>query len=158
MSDELRAGASGRVIVREVPASALVTAPSEAHRMDLATMAASDQDFTSEVELRASEAADCSCVVLWFDTEFSPRFCRDKAVVLSTSPAAAPTHWMQAVLPLRSPVALPAGGRLACRLSVARSPARHRALDVSLEYGAAGPMGAPAAREAVSFTMEVGGE
>ncbi|GBF96074.1 arginine N-methyltransferase-like [Raphidocelis subcapitata] len=156
MADELRAAAPGRVIVREVPASALVTAAAEAHRMDLAAMAPSGQDFTAEVVLAAAQAGECSCVVVWFDAEFSARFCRERPVRLSTAPDAAPTHWMQAVLPLRAPVALEAGARLACRLSMARSPARHRALDVSLEYGAAG--GAPGAREAVSFSMEVGGE
>jgi hypothetical protein len=177
---ELRAAAAGRVIVREVPAAALVTHSARAHAMDIATMAPADQDFSAEVLLPAlgapagGDKADAdnaggaggagggvmaTCVVLWFDCEFSPRFCPECPVTLTTAPDAAQTHWMQAVLPLRAPVALPPGGALAVRVSMARSAARHRALDVSLEYGVAGPGGAPPPRrDAASFSMGVGGE
>ena len=40
-------------------------------------------------------------MVIWFDVEFSRRFCSQQPVTLSTSPFAAPTHWAQTVLPLR---------------------------------------------------------
>jgi protein arginine N-methyltransferase 3 len=178
VSAEIWRGAAGKVALQPVPASALATRPAALHRMDLATMAPRDQDFTAEVVMAAQEPASAegggaavapaavSCVVLWFDVEFSARFCAQRPVVLSTSPAAEQTHWVQAVLPLKAPLELPAGGALAARVSMARSPARHRALDVSLEYGvlAAGAgsgagegLGA-ALREAVSFCMEIGGK
>ena len=38
---------------------------------------------------------ECHGVVVWFDTEFSARFCKDRPVVLSTSPHAPATHWAQ---------------------------------------------------------------
>ena len=190
VADELRRGAAGKVLVREVSARHLVTAAARAHAMDLATMAPADQDFTSEFSLAAlpagaaasggggggggggGSARAVSCLVLWFDVEFSARFCPEHPVTLSTAPSAEMTHWMQAVLPLKAPVELPPGGALACRLSMARSKARHRALDVSLEYGVvaadaaagagAGAGGAAAGapsplREAVVFRMEIGG-
>lgn len=34
-------------------------------------------------------------MVVWFDTEFSARFCTERPVVLSTSPHAPATHWAQ---------------------------------------------------------------
>lgn len=166
IADELRTGAMGKVVVREVPASSLVTAPASIHKMDIATMAPSDQDFTAEFTLaplgNTGEAAgvSCSCLVLWFDVEFSERFCQERPVILSTSPSAQMTHWMQAVLPLRSVIQLPGDSALDCRLSMARSKAKHRTLDLSLEYGqvhlGAG-QGVGSKREVVSFTMEIGG-
>lgn len=188
IANELRSGAAGKVVVREVSASHLVTGPATIHRMDMSTMSSADQDFTSEFVLRAPAADEgagaaaasssgastgpcvCSCIVLWFDVEFSERFCKERPVMLSTSPSAEMTHWMQAVLPLKAPAELPPGGGLACRISMARSKAQHRMLDLSLEYGVVGAVGAAAGaapaegqqpsalREAVSFSMEVVGE
>ena len=44
---------------------------------------------------------ECHAMVIWFDVEFSKRFCSQQPVTLSTSPFATPTHWAQTVLPLR---------------------------------------------------------
>lgn len=200
IADDLRRGMAGKVLVREVAEAHLSTAAARVHSLDLATMKASDQDFTAAFSLSApppragggggggrggggsdgatatttattatatTGATRVSCLVLWFDTEFSARFCRDKPVVLSTAPSAPMTHWMQAVLPLKAPVDVPAGHALSCRLSMARRLDKHRALDVSLEYGlvVAGQGGqavdaAPIATtvETVLFCMEVSGE
>jgi hypothetical protein len=43
----------------------------------------------------AGGAAECYGLVVWFDTEFSARFCKEQPVLLSTSPHAPPTHWAQ---------------------------------------------------------------
>lgn len=43
----------------------------------------------------------CEAIVIWFDVEFSQRFCPQKPVALSTSPMTDQTHWAQTVLPLR---------------------------------------------------------
>lgn len=81
---------------------------------------------------------EVAALVLWFDVECSERFCKDCPVLLSTSPHQPVTHWAQALLPLAQPVQLAAGqgpdSTLSCRLSMARSRARHRSLDISLEY------------------------
>ena len=45
---------------------------------------------------------DCYGVVVWFDTEFSARFCAQAPVVLSTSPHSAPTHWAQTLFPFKA--------------------------------------------------------
>ncbi len=79
-------------------------------------------------------------IVLWFDTEFSPRFCKEQSVVLTTSPHAPQTHWYQTVLQLRQPLAAqhsagaqqPGQAILQGRISCARG-GEHRCLDISLE-------------------------
>jgi hypothetical protein len=50
-------------------------------------------DFTASFELMLSESSAtvsgvtwCYGIVLWFDTGFTDRFCKEKPVVLSTSP------------------------------------------------------------------------
>ena len=43
----------------------------------------------------AAAVVECHGVVVWFDTEFSARFCAERPVVLSTSPHAPTTHWAQ---------------------------------------------------------------
>ena len=91
----------------------------------------------------SAASQEIHAVVLWFDTEFSPRFCKEESVVLTTSPHAAQTHWYQTVLHLRHPVVghqtiSSAGGQrpaqpvLQGRISCARS-SQHRCLDISLE-------------------------
>ena len=97
--------------------------------------------------------------MLWFDTAFSERFCKEEAVVLSTSPYERQTHWAQTMLHFPEPIALsPAvgaaeatgAGGLNAMLGSRENPAagikirlgmakcaeeiRARALDISLEY------------------------
>ena len=48
----------------------------------------------------------CHGIVLWFDTEFSARFCEEAPVTLSTSPHERQTHWAQTMLHFPEPVAL----------------------------------------------------
>lgn len=50
---------------------------------------------------RDGAAVSCHAVVLWFETAFTDRFCRERPVLLDTSPACTPTHWAQVVLTLR---------------------------------------------------------
>ena len=125
------------------------------------TMQPKHMDFTAIVELEPklspqsntppdskSETTWCYGVVLWFDTAFSERFCRDKPVNLSTSPYGPSTHWSQTILTFREPIAMAsnnAGEKLApfgteecpaariqARVSVARS-VKHRSIDISME-------------------------
>ena len=159
IAQQLRqAAAAGKPLVREVPAKCLVTQPVTIHTLDLATMRPEDQDFSVEFTLDLGSpdsvqsvpegaskgsstvaAAEVAALVLWFDVEFSKRFCPDHPVVLSTSPQAPTTHWVQTVLPLQQVEVLGGeGGNVAaalkCRLSMARSKRLHRTLDMSLEY------------------------
>jgi protein arginine N-methyltransferase 3 len=143
----------------------------QVHDMDLATMTADQQDFTTTFTLTANSSSSSTvtvaAVVLWFDVEFSERFCKDCPVTLSTSPSAEVTHWAHAVLPLQRSIQLAAAAAAAggssggssgppssvqCRLSMARSRKQHRSLDISLEVGVG--CDAPQARV---YTMEVTG-
>ncbi|KAF6259626.1 S-adenosyl-L-methionine-dependent methyltransferase [Scenedesmus sp. NREL 46B-D3] len=178
IADELAAAAAreAQVVVRPVEPDCLTTPALQVHAMDLATMSPAQQDFTAHFTLSAtsaqlvssceagdtsgettnsssstsSETVEVAALVLWFDVEFSARFCKEHPVTLSTSPHAPVTHWAQALLPLAAPVMLGPGQALRCRLSMARSRARHRSLDISLEYS--GPGGQTAAR---IYNMEV---
>ena len=96
----------------------------------------------------AAQSGAIHAVVLWFDTEFSARFCKERSVLLTTSPHAPQTHWHQTILQLRQPVAWqhsaapgtgaqepdqgPGRAVLRGRISCARS-SQHRCLDISLE-------------------------
>lgn len=151
--------------------------------MDLATMSADQQDFTATFNLTPQAAGgstgdsssssttsggvSVSALVLWFDVDFSERFCKECPVTLSTSPSAAPTHWAQAVLPLATPIQLAAAAAsdssssstLQCRLSMARSRSKHRCLDISLEVTpvGGGSGAASATTQARVYSMEVTG-
>jgi len=73
---------------------------------------------------RGAQEATCHALLLWFDADFSARVCAAAPVRLSTSPLGEPTHWAQAVLALRHPVALgPAGApQVAAALRAAPGP------------------------------------
>ncbi|KAI3416631.1 Methyltransf_25 domain-containing protein, partial [Psidium guajava] len=136
----------------------LVTDAVVLQAFDLVTMKPDEVDFTSNIEIAPKLAglADydgkttwCYGVVLWFETGFTSRFCKDFPAVLSTSPSTPKTHWSQTMLTFREPIAMsskrPCADRLApvgsdarpahkirLRISIARAP-EHRSIDISLE-------------------------
>lgn len=136
----------------------LVTDAVVLQAFDLVTMKPDEVDFTSNIEIvpKLAGLADkdgkptwCYGVVLWFETGFTSRFCKDFPTVLSTSPATPKTHWAQTIMTFREPIAMssrrPCADRLApvgtdacpaekirLRISIARAP-EHRSIDISLE-------------------------
>ncbi|RLN35361.1 putative protein arginine N-methyltransferase 3 [Panicum miliaceum] len=148
---------SARFPVVDVVASQdIVTETSVLHSFDLATMKESEMDFTASFELRLSESVTvvpgvtwCYGIVLWFDTGFTDRFCKEKPVVLSTSPFSTPTHWSQTIFTFEEPIAMvreestlgssalvgtdefPAT-MLKSRISIVRA-SEHRSIDISVE-------------------------
>eukprot|EP00270_Netrium_digitus_P019127 TRINITY_DN7473_c0_g1_i1.p1 TRINITY_DN7473_c0_g1~~TRINITY_DN7473_c0_g1_i1.p1 ORF type:complete len:199 (+),score=57.43 TRINITY_DN7473_c0_g1_i1:35-598(+) len=167
-------------MVDVIAAKHIITSSCLIKTLDIGKVSEEDMDFTAEFQLEplprpsiqeASKSAEegtkeedkedesaCYGIVLWFDTEFSPAVCQEKAVILSTSPFSVPTHWAQTILILKEPVPLRCPARvtadsepvaamdakakeesdqfvpdLICgRISIARS-ARHRSIDISLE-------------------------
>ncbi|KAL8154401.1 hypothetical protein V2J09_012161 [Rumex salicifolius] len=141
-------------IVDVIEKSDIVTQTACLQSFDLMTMKLDDMDFTASIELapKPSDPAGptwCYGVVLWFETGFTSRFCKDTAVVLSTSPYEPKTHWFQTILTFREPIALSlenanpktsgAVGTNSCpvaklqaRISIARAT-QHRAIDISME-------------------------
>lgn len=83
-------------------------------------MAADEQDFSAEFTLTATPSStsgpvqQCHAIVLWFDTDFSSRHCKDAPVKLSTSVYEPPTHWAQTVLLLKESVVLAVPGQVSC--------------------------------------------
>jgi protein arginine N-methyltransferase 3 len=143
-------------------------------------MAHNDVDFTSSFVLhtkaftlhesaeegkgcngKTDERTWCYGLVIWFDTHFTDRFCKENPVILTTSPYAPKTHWSQTLLTFQDPICLSSTRKygehtqqadsaagtvdspaeyLKGRISIARS-SRHRSIDISLEtivVGAAG--------------------
>lgn len=129
---------------------------------DLVTMRPEEVDFTASVELEPrvcrvercvtsveSSTEWCYGVVLWFETGFTHRFCKEKSAILSTSPCTQKTHWSQTILTFHEPIALTSresnvdrlaaigtdvcpAARIHLRISIARAP-EHRSIDISLE-------------------------
>lgn len=151
---------------------------------DLATMKPNEVDFTAtaslEPKLSASENEEthlksktcCWCygVVLWFETGFTSRFCREAPAVLSTSPYTPKTHWSQTILTFREPIAMGFGkenGRkpeaigtevypavkIDLRVSIVRST-EHRSIDISLEAAGVGPDGRRRSWPAQLFSLQ----
>ncbi|WVZ66451.1 hypothetical protein U9M48_015663 [Paspalum notatum var. saurae] len=148
---------SARFPVVDVMASEdIVTESAVLHSFDLATMKESEMDFTASFELRLRESGTvvpgvtwCYGIVLWFDTGFTDRFCKEKPVVLSTSPFSTPTHWSQTIFTFEEPIALVKGEStldssasvgtddcpatiLRSRISIVRA-SEHRSIDISIE-------------------------
>ncbi|KAG8391100.1 hypothetical protein BUALT_Bualt01G0152700 [Buddleja alternifolia] len=106
-------------IVDVIDSCNIITTTEVLQSFDLATMQRNEMDFTATVELEPKldtpsghstcsklEATWCYGIVLWFDTGFTKRFCREKPVNLSTSPYDPSTHWSQTILTFREPIAI----------------------------------------------------
>ncbi|GFY92374.1 protein arginine methyltransferase 3 [Actinidia rufa] len=157
-------------IVDVVDSCDIVTNTAILQSFDLLTMTPDEMDFTSRIELEPQldnpkiDSTDSSCrmtwcygVVLWFETGFTSRFCKEMPIVLSTSPYTPKTHWSQTSLTFREPIAIAlakpeadrfaAVGTEACpavkiysRISIARA-SPHRSVDISLEISGICPNG-----------------
>lgn len=143
-------------VVDVVPSQDIVTEAAVLHSFDLATMKENEMDFTASFELKLRESGAvvpgvtwCYGIVLWFDTGFTDRFCKEKPVVLSTSPFSTPTHWSQTVFTFEEPIAMVKGEStldsstsvgtdecpattLRSRISIVRA-SEHRSIDISVE-------------------------
>lgn len=131
IAQKLREEALKRPLVAIVKPEQVLTNIQQLQEFDLLTMTADLQDFNAHFTLEADqltspqcdtrqaedEARDhgdgdgsadscCHALAVWFDVDFSQRFCPDQPVVLETSPRAPPTHWAQTLLTLRQPVDL----------------------------------------------------
>ncbi|KAG2501748.1 hypothetical protein HYH03_000248 [Edaphochlamys debaryana] len=150
----------GQAVVLEVKQEHIRTSTACVKELDMCTMKPEDQDFTANFRLEALPASgaageaspqaggggspEVGCITLWFDTAFSSRHCADHPVLLTTSPFAPTTHWVQTLLTLRTPVPLasaaepgrPGATAITGRLSMVRAKHAHRSLDIGLTYRA----------------------
>lgn len=118
-------------------------------------------DFTASVQLQQkgqSTVSKCYGIVLWFDTSFTNRFCKEAPTVLSTSPYTPSTHWSQTLLTFCKPISLSSSSSLVdmahnsslpagtdanpavsinSRISIVRG-LEHRSIDISMEVTAVG--------------------
>ncbi|KAG2372505.1 protein arginine N-methyltransferase [Vigna angularis] len=162
-------------IVDVLDSQDLVTSSAILQSFDLATMKPNEVDFTATttLELKPSASATwCWCygAVLWFETGFTRRFCRETPAVLSTSPYTPRTHWSQTILTFREPIAMGFGkeqrGKLEAigtevypavnidlRISIVRST-EHRSIDISLEATGVSPDGLKRSWPAQLFNLQ----
>ncbi|CAH1426859.1 unnamed protein product [Lactuca virosa] len=145
-------------IVDVVDGNNLVTNTALLKTFDLVTMKHDEVDFTASVQLQQkgqSTVSKCYGIVLWFDTSFTNRFCKEAPTVLSTSPYTPSTHWSQTLLTFCKPISLsslvdmahhsclPAGTDanpavdINSRISIVRG-LEHRSIDISMEVTAVG--------------------
>ncbi|KAF3434258.1 hypothetical protein FNV43_RR25361 [Rhamnella rubrinervis] len=148
----------------------LVTRAAVLQTFDLMTMTQDEMDFTATVGLEpnlfstagnsndlVSKTTWCYGVVLWFETSFTSRFCKEMPTILSTSPSNPKTHWSQTILTFQEPIAIASeklsadrsaavgtdacpASRIHLRISIARA-SQHRSIDISLETTGVGPDG-----------------
>ncbi|KAJ0531102.1 putative methyltransferase transcription factor C2H2 family [Helianthus annuus] len=163
IGNELVKDAAHIPIVDVVDGNNLVTNTALLQAFDLATMKPDEVDFTASVQLEQkssnstgaeSTTTKCYGVVLWFETSFTSRFCKEAPTVLSTSPYTPPTHWAQTLLTLNEPISLTSkmlttkssamvgsevnpAVKIGARISIARG-VEHRSIDISLEVTAIG--------------------
>ena len=127
-------------------------------------------DFTASVELEPNssnaeanslefepETTWCYGALLWFETGFTSRFCKEMPANLSTAPFNTKTHWSQTILTFREPIAIASGksstdrslaigtdgcpaARISLRISIVRA-SQHRSIDISMETAGVGPDG-----------------
>ncbi|CAM8878827.1 unnamed protein product [Rhodiola kirilowii] len=95
IGNEVVEHASKNPIVDAVGSEDIVTNSVVLKAFDLATVTSKELDFTTSVELepKSNEITWCHGLVVWFDTNFTNRFCKEKETVLSTSPFTPKTHW-----------------------------------------------------------------
>ncbi|KAL4188707.1 hypothetical protein AMTRI_Chr08g203420 [Amborella trichopoda] len=142
-------------IVDIVDSQTLVTDPCVLRIFDLVTMRREDMDFTANFELTPKSqnspssspntAIWCYGVVLWFDTGFTSRFCKETPTILSTSPFGPKTHWSQTLLTFKESIAL----------FIARA-SRHKSIDVSMEITVVGHDGGTQTFLFISLTCDDG--
>ncbi|KAE8038434.1 hypothetical protein FH972_010945 [Carpinus fangiana] len=172
---ELVGDAAQIPIVDIVDDKDIVTSSAVLQTFDLATMKPDGVDFTASAVLESlSNDVECRTkwcygVVLWFETGFTSRFCKEMPVVLSTSPYTPKTHWSQTILTFQKPIAIASAepssdtfaavGTEACpatkihlRISIARA-VEHRSIDISLETAGIGPDGRKHKWPAQLFTL-----
>lgn len=108
--EERRSRGTSRVA--SVKPGDVVTTSQRFLRLDLCTCTEADLSFTADFDLTCPSRhrpVACSGLALWFDTEFSARFC-GQPVNLTTSPFAQETHWVQTLLFLNETVFLQGEG------------------------------------------------
>ncbi|KAH9621976.1 hypothetical protein KSS87_010214 [Heliosperma pusillum] len=152
VGEELVKDAAEFPIIDVVDSNDIVTETAVLQNFDLATMKAEMMYFTSSIELQLKSTAKsswCYGVVIWFDTGFTSRVCKEVPANLSTSPYIPKTHWSQTILTFKEPILLSSeksnaessalvgtdscpASKIHLRISIVRAP-EHRAIDISLE-------------------------
>jgi protein arginine N-methyltransferase 3 len=138
VAEEERDRCRGQSLVCDVPASSICSTEQTVLELDMMEAKAEDAESNCTFELHplqksGSIRTTVYAVVLWFDVDFSERFCRDEPALLSTSPSSPKTHWSQTLLRLSNPQVLGKHDSLNGRISFSRSGENNRCLAIAVE-------------------------
>ena len=125
-------------VVKRIEYEHIGTTEHEVLRLDLCTCTAKDTEFSTEfqlITLDSSRVQTICGIAVWFDAEFSNRFCKENPVILSTSPKEPKTHWAQTSLYFQEPLTLDGSSASGIfgRISMVKSSENLRGYDISLE-------------------------
>ncbi|KEG06719.1 putative arginine N-methyltransferase [Trypanosoma grayi] len=116
-------------LIDTVDRNQIATNTTDLFSFDINTVTEADLAFTSEFTLVA-ERTDCvDALSVHFDTPFTAGH---EAVVLSTTPLTAPTHWRQTVLYLHNPLRMKKGEHAKFRMRCCPNTGNPRDLDIAL--------------------------
>lgn len=104
--------AANSVYVEKVQEDSLLAAPAVIANVDFAS--ARPGDILMRFSFTVEKAGMLDALAGWFT------LCLDNDIRISTAPGASPTHWQQTVLPLRQPVAVQPGDRVAGEITIER--------------------------------------
>ncbi len=107
----------------------VLTEPFVVADLDLMIVDLNYSNFTSEFTLNVTATGKLTSLVGYFDTFFE----LPNAVEFSTSPAATPTHWKQAVFYLKDPVDVNAGDTITGTFRCRRDPKDARSLVITID-------------------------
>lgn len=178
---EINKDAARFPIIDIIDSCDVVTSTAVLQAFDLMTMKSEDMDFTAKIELEpkinspvtpcsgSESKTQCYGLVLWFETGFTSRFCKEMPIILSTSPHTPKTHWSQTILTFQEPITIAlanhAGNgsgavgtdncpavRIISRISIVRA-AVHRSIDISMEISVTGADGRTCSWPVQMFTL-----
>ncbi|KAJ3321534.1 Protein arginine N-methyltransferase 3 [Boothiomyces sp. JEL0866] len=101
-------------------------------KIETKTVAVKELDFVTEFVLDISRDGTVYAFCGWFDTFFEKEGC--ESVYFSTGPFTKPTHWVQTLFNLHSPLKVKKNDKITGKFHVSKSASNYRELDVKIEY------------------------
>lgn len=125
-------------LVDVVDAECVNTAPFLLKEIDMNTVKAEDQDFTTEFSLRVTRDDMVHAIVTYFDIDFAAGH---KKISFSTGPHARYTHWKQTVFYLKEDLAVTKGDIIKGVYKMNRNENNPRDYDIELKIDFEGKSG-----------------
>ncbi|KAJ3304363.1 Protein arginine N-methyltransferase 3 [Kappamyces sp. JEL0829] len=119
-----------------VSGDSLISDSAVVKTIETKTVTAPALDFSQEFVLNVHKDGKIYAFCGWFDTFFEGQHL--DSVMFSTSAQTTPTHWMQTLFLLKTPIAVSAADVVKGRLTCVKSKSNPRELDVEIDYSVEG--------------------